>query len=59
MLPGSTVTLTAKPATNANFVEWSGDASGADNPRTVWLTNNLTIAANFNSLATAADDHHR
>ena len=53
--PGSVVVLTASPATNANFVEWSGDATGADNPRSVWLTNNLTMAANFNQSAVAAD----
>jgi uncharacterized lipoprotein YddW (UPF0748 family) len=52
---GSTVTLTACPTTNANFVEWSGDAAGADNPRTVWMTNNLTVVANFNQSAVAAD----
>ena len=53
--PGSFVILTASPATNANFVEWSGDATGTDNPQTVWMTNNLIIAANFNQSAAAAD----
>jgi uncharacterized lipoprotein YddW (UPF0748 family) len=52
---GSLVTLTANPATNANFVEWSGDASGADNPLTVRMTNNLTVVANFSQGATVAD----
>jgi uncharacterized lipoprotein YddW (UPF0748 family) len=52
---GSLVTLTANPAANANFVDWSGDASGVDNPLTVRVTNNLTVVANFSEGATVAD----
>src|SRR5439155_4005200 len=45
--PGSTVTLTATPATGYAFSNWSGDASGTTNPLTVTMAANKSITANF------------
>ncbi len=45
--PGTSVQLTATPAANYHFANWSGDASGTDNPLTVTATANKTIVANF------------
>jgi len=44
---GSTVTLTAVPATGYMFTGWSGDASGTTNPLTVTMSANKNISANF------------
>lgn len=53
---GATVTLTATPPTGAAFVNWSGSASGTQNPLTVVMDGNKTITANFTvSIADAAD----
>jgi uncharacterized repeat protein (TIGR02543 family) len=41
----SGVVLTAQPLPGWEFVGWSGDAMGADNPLTVVMTANKTIAA--------------
>jgi hypothetical protein len=41
------VTVTATPDTGQSFVNWSGDASGAQNPLPVTLTKSKTIYANF------------
>ena len=53
--PGSTVLITASPATNANFTDWSGDATGTDNPLSVTLASNITVVANFNTLQVVPD----
>jgi uncharacterized repeat protein (TIGR02543 family) len=45
---GSTVTLTATPASGWIFSGWSGDASGSTNPLQVTMDGNKTITANFN-----------
>ncbi len=44
---GTKVTLTAMPEEGWEFVNWSGDASGSDNPLTVTISKNMTIMAIF------------
>jgi uncharacterized repeat protein (TIGR02543 family) len=44
---GSTVQLTATPATGWNFVSWSGDASGNTNPLNVTMDADKNITATF------------
>ncbi|MBS4028932.1 MAG: InlB B-repeat-containing protein [Ignavibacteriales bacterium] len=46
---GSEVELTATAATGYAFVNWSGDASGSDNPLMITMAGNTTITANFSS----------
>ena len=41
------VILTPSPAANYHFVNWTGDASGSDNPLTVIMVANKAITANF------------
>jgi hypothetical protein len=43
----SYLTLTANPAKNYMFVEWSGDAVGTSNPITITMNNNKNISAHF------------
>ncbi len=45
--PGSQITVTAYPSTYADFVAWTGAASGSTNPLTVVVDANKTIVANF------------
>ncbi len=49
---GSTVSLTATPAANWEFVEWLGDITGTDNPVDVVLDSNMTVIASFRSTFT-------
>ncbi len=49
---GTNVTLTASPARGYKFTGWSGDLSGAANPKTVTVDGNINAIANF-SAATA------
>src|SRR5262249_30099188 len=53
---GSTVALTATPATGWSFTGWSGDAAGSANPLTVTMDANKAITATFtiNSYTLAA-----
>jgi len=44
---GTSVSIEAKPNTNFIFNNWSGDASGKQNPLTVIMNSNKTITANF------------
>jgi uncharacterized repeat protein (TIGR02543 family) len=44
---GSTVILTATPASGYTFTGWGGSASGTTNPLTVTMDANKTITANF------------
>jgi len=46
---GTLVTVTATPNTGYIFYNWSGDASGTNNPVTLTMDNNRTVAANFTS----------
>jgi hypothetical protein len=45
-VPGAIVTLTATPGT---FTGWSGSVSSTDNPLTLAMTSNKTLAANFSA----------
>ncbi len=47
---GSTLTLTAKPASGYIFTGWSGDASGTTNPISVSMSANKTITATFTAI---------
>ena len=47
---GSTVVLTATPATGYVFSSWSGDATGSANPLTVTMNGNKNITANFTAI---------
>ena len=44
---GDTVKLTAQPAEGFDFISWSGDHTGEENPLEVTLTESKTIQANF------------
>lgn len=44
---GTSITLTATPATGYKFSGWSGAATGTTNPLTVIMTGNKSITANF------------
>ena len=44
---GSTVQLTATPATGYHFANWTGDVTGATNPVSVTMNGNKTVTANF------------
>jgi hypothetical protein len=46
-LPGETATLTATPDPGFVFKNWSGDASGADNPLQLIMDSNKSVTANF------------
>ncbi|QMU26764.1 InlB B-repeat-containing protein [Adhaeribacter radiodurans] len=48
---GSTVTLTATPASGFQFTGWSDDAAGTTNPLPVSMTSNKTIVAQFTAVA--------
>lgn len=47
---GSSVQLTATPATGYVFSSWSGDASGSTNPLTVTMNSDKNITANFTAI---------
>ena len=44
---GTTVTLTATPATGYAFFGWTGDVTGTTNPATVSMTANRNVTAIF------------
>ena len=46
----SSVVITATPSAGFEFTEWTGDASGTDNPLTVKMTGNKTITATFSRI---------
>ena len=48
---GSTVDLTATPASGWEFVEWTGDVTGTTNPVSVTVNSNLSVTANFQETA--------
>jgi len=44
---GSTITLTATPSDGQQFLGWSGDASGTQNPLNLLMDTNKTVTAQF------------
>jgi len=44
---GDTLTIAPTPDTNFYFLNWTGDATGDDNPLTLTVTSDMTITANF------------
>ena len=44
---GTQVKLTAQPAADWQFSEWSGDLQGSENPVTVTMDNDMSITAEF------------
>ena len=53
---GSQVTITASPNAGYKFSGWSGGASGTENPLTVKLDSDKSIAANFSRTSTEGGD---
>ena len=47
---GTSVTLTATPASGWQFDGWSGDASGSNNPITIIMNGNKTVTATFSKI---------
>lgn len=47
VLEGTSVTVTAQPKGEYVFTGWSGSLSGTDNPKTISVTSDLNITANF------------
>lgn len=47
---GTSVQLTATPATGFTFTSWSGDATGTTNPMTVNMNSEKNITANFTAI---------
>ncbi|WP_242917026.1 malectin domain-containing carbohydrate-binding protein [Pontibacter liquoris] len=50
---GTSISLTAKPASGYQFAGWSGDVTGTANPLTVTMTGNKAITANFKQITTS------
>jgi len=44
---GEQVTLTAFPGAGSEFVGWSGDVTGTENPKTITVNGNMAITATF------------
>jgi uncharacterized repeat protein (TIGR02543 family) len=44
---GTVVTLTASPAVNWTFQDWSGDLTGSQNPVNITMNGNKTVTATF------------
>ncbi|MBX7250396.1 MAG: InlB B-repeat-containing protein [Candidatus Promineofilum sp.] len=44
---GEQLTLTAFPGAGAEFVGWSGDVTGNENPKTITVNGNMAITATF------------
>ena len=51
---GTSVQLTATPASGWHFVSWQGDATGTSNPTTVVMTSDRSVVASFESEAQTA-----
>lgn len=47
VMEGTTVTFKANPNGDYIFTGWSGSISGSENPKTVTVTSNMTVTANF------------
>ncbi|MGD9171267.1 MAG: cellulase family glycosylhydrolase, partial [Candidatus Thiodiazotropha sp.] len=44
---GTVVQITAQPDTGWDFLGWSGDLDGDDNPASITMNSNITVTANF------------
>ena len=55
--PGTKVKLTAVPATNWEFVSWSGANNGVANPITVTMSSNKNVTATFNEITAGMVKH--
>lgn len=44
---GTTATLTATPAAHYDFLNWTGNVTSTDNPLTITVNSDMTLAANF------------
>ncbi|OGS69759.1 MAG: hypothetical protein A3F91_08490 [Flavobacteria bacterium RIFCSPLOWO2_12_FULL_35_11] len=53
---GDNVELTATPNSGYEFLNWTGDATGTNNPLTVLMDGNKNITANFVLIATAGGE---
>jgi hypothetical protein len=49
---GSAVQITAAPATYYQFLNWTGDATGTNNPLTVLINTNMLLHAGFAEILT-------
>jgi hypothetical protein len=47
---GTTIHLSANPASGWKFDSWSGDISSTDNPASITLDSNISVTANFSQL---------
>ena len=47
---GATVTIEAVPNDGYRFVNWSGDISGTETQKTITITKNMNVVANFEAL---------
>jgi pectate lyase len=52
---GTMVTLTATPAANFRFSNWSGDLTGTANPNTIIMNANKSVVANFTEVTGGLD----
>ncbi len=53
---GTSVSVTATPATGATFTGWSGAATGTANPVTVTMDSSKTLTANFSTTSSGLPD---
>jgi len=49
---GATVTLTAVPNSGFSFSNWTGSASGSQNPLTITMNSAMSVTANFTAVPT-------
>ena len=47
VMEGTSVTFKANPNGDYIFTGWSGSISGTDNPKTITVSSNLSVTANF------------
>ena len=52
---GTVVTVTAIPNANSQFDNWSGAASGTNNPTTITMNSNQSITAHFSEIPPTGD----
>ena len=57
--PGTDIVVTAIPEGGYQFNEWSGDITGTENPVTITLDSNKSVAANFTEISDEGGDIFR